>query len=87
MNKGKEGANYHYPNSLILPACSPLVHVYLLPYRQLEGFLGVMSMHIKETPSHRTRLHNNLVEASNKDKGKPRSKSKPRKRLYRDSNS
>jgi len=46
MNKGKEGANYHYPNSLILLLAT--VHAYLLPYRQLEGFLRVMSLHIKK---------------------------------------
>jgi transposase len=45
MNKGKEGANYRYPNSLILLLTT--VHAYLLPYRQLEGFLRMMSVHIK----------------------------------------
>lgn len=45
MNKGKEGANYRYPNSLILLLAT--VHAYLLPYRQLEGFLRMMSVHIK----------------------------------------
>src|SRR6476619_3404954 len=45
MNKAKEGANYRYPNSLILLLAT--VHAYLLPYRQLEGFLRMMSMHIK----------------------------------------
>jgi transposase len=45
MNKGKEGANYRYPNSLI--SLLATVHAYLLPYRQLEGFLRMMSMHIK----------------------------------------
>jgi len=30
MNKGKEGANYHYPNSLILLLLAT-VHAYLLP--------------------------------------------------------
>ena len=47
MNKGKEGANYRYPNSLILLLLTT-VHAYLLPYRQLEGFLRVMSLHIKK---------------------------------------
>jgi len=46
MNKGKEGANYHYPNSLILLLAT--VHAYLLPYRQLEGFLRMMSKHLKK---------------------------------------
>jgi len=45
MNKGKEGANYRYPNSLILLLTT--IHAYLLPYRQLEGFLRMMSVHIK----------------------------------------
>src|SRR6185437_8154676 len=45
MTKGKEGANYRYPDSLILLLAT--VHAYLLPYRQLEGFLRMMSLHIK----------------------------------------
>ena len=48
MNKGKERATYRYPNSLILLLATAL-HVYLLlPYRQLKGFLKVMSAHIQE---------------------------------------
>ena len=46
MNKGKEGAKYVYPSSLIWLLA--IVHTYLLPYRQLEGFLKVMSRHIKK---------------------------------------
>jgi len=46
MNKGKEGPHYRYPNSLI--SLLATVHVYLLPYRQLEGFLRMMSLHIKK---------------------------------------
>ncbi len=46
MNKEKEGANYRYPNSLIL-LLLVTVHAYLLSYRQLEGFLRMMSVHIK----------------------------------------
>lgn len=46
MNKGKKGAKYLYPNSLILLLAT--IHAYLLPYRQLEGFLRVMTTHIKE---------------------------------------
>lgn len=46
MNKGKEGPHYQYPNSLI--SLLATVHAYLLPYRQLEGFLRVMSLHIKK---------------------------------------
>jgi hypothetical protein len=47
MNKGKERATYRCPNSLILLLATAL-HVYFLPYRQLEGFLKVMSAHIQE---------------------------------------
>src|SRR4029079_4301537 len=46
MNKGKEGANYHYPNSLIL--LLDTVHAYRLTIPQLEGFLRTMSKHIKK---------------------------------------
>ena len=46
MNKGKEGAKYLYPSSLI--SLLAIVHVYLLPYRQLEGFLRMMSIHIEK---------------------------------------
>ena len=44
MNRKKKGAKYRYPNSLIWLLAT--VHVYLLPYRQLEGLLNVMSEHI-----------------------------------------
>ena len=86
MNKGKEGANYRYPNSLILLLLAT-VHVYLLLYPQLEGFLRMMSVHIKRLQEDKTRLHNHLVVESNKDEDKPETKSKPRKRRYSDSNS
>src|SRR6478672_8155031 len=46
MNKEKEGPHYRYPNSLILLLTT--VHVYLLPYRQLEDFLRMMSIYIKK---------------------------------------
>jgi hypothetical protein len=53
MNEGKEGARYHYPSSLILLLLAT-VHTYLLlPYRQLEGFLRMMSNlieRLKEIP-------------------------------------
>lgn len=55
MNEGKEGAKYHYPNSLI--SLLATVHAYLLPYRQLEGFLRIMSEHVerlKEVPDYTT---------------------------------
>lgn len=47
MNEGKEGPHYRYPNSLISLLLAT-VHAYLLPYRQLEGFLRMMSVHIKK---------------------------------------
>lgn len=46
MNKGKEGARFRYPNSLIWLLAT--VHTYLFPYRELEGFLRAISVHIKE---------------------------------------
>jgi hypothetical protein len=53
MNEGKEGARYSYPSSLILLLLAT-VHTYLLlPYRQLEGFLRMMSNlieRLKEIP-------------------------------------
>lgn len=54
MNRGKEGARYRYPNSLIWLLAT--VHAYLLPYRQLEGFLNMMSVHIErlEVPDYTT---------------------------------
>ena len=81
MNKGKEGANYRYPNSLILLLAT--VHAYLLPYRQLEGFLRIMSVHIKRlqeiVPDFTTiwwRVTKMKIDLT---------KSKPRKRRYGDS--
>ncbi len=44
MNNAKKGAKYLYPNSLILLLST--VHVYLLAYRQMEGFLKIMSKNI-----------------------------------------
>jgi hypothetical protein len=46
MNRGKEGARFRYPNSLIWLLAT--VHIYLFPYRELEGFLRYMSIHIEE---------------------------------------
>ncbi len=46
MNKGKEGPHFRYPNSLI--SLLPIVHAYLFPYRQIEGFLRIMLIHIKK---------------------------------------
>jgi len=46
MNERKEGPHYRYSNSLI--SLLATVHVYLLPYRQLEGFLRMMSIYVKK---------------------------------------
>jgi len=45
-NEGKEeGARYRYPNSLMSMLAA--IHVYLLPYRQLEGFVRVFAEHVE----------------------------------------
>jgi hypothetical protein len=44
MNEGKEGARYRYPESFI--KLLAVVHAYVLPYRQLEGFMRGLSQHI-----------------------------------------
>ncbi len=46
MNKGKEGARFAYPNSFLNMLAA--IHAYLLPYRQLEGFVRLFSRHVKE---------------------------------------
>ena len=40
----KEGARYTYPDSFIKPLA--VVHAYVLPYRQLEGFMRGLSQHV-----------------------------------------
>ena len=82
MNKGKEGANYRYPNSLISAArhrtCVPtsIPSIRRLSKNDVSAY--------KETPRDSTRLHNHLV-GSSKDEDKPGPKHKPRKRRYSDS--
>ena len=44
-NEGKEGAMYRYPNCLMSMLAA--IHVYLLPYRQLEGFVRVFAEHVE----------------------------------------
>jgi len=45
MNRGKEGARYEYPGSLI--KLLAFIHFYLrLPYRQLEGFVKMLAKHV-----------------------------------------
>ena len=53
MNRGKEGAQFCYPDSFIRLLL--FMHVYLhLPYRQLEGFIKALSKHVKglKPPDH-----------------------------------
>src|SRR5438132_12366300 len=44
MNEEKEGARYRYPGSLMSMLAA--IHVYLLPYRELEGFVRMFSEHV-----------------------------------------
>ena len=54
-NEGKEGARYRYPGCLMSMLAA--IHVYLLPYRQLEGFARVFAEHVelfREAPDYST---------------------------------
>lgn len=44
MNDGKEGGRYCYPESFV--KLLGVVHAYVLPYRQLEGFMRALSQHV-----------------------------------------
>lgn len=44
MNDHKEGARYRYPESFI--KLLAVVHAYILPYRQLEGFMRALCQHV-----------------------------------------
>src|SRR4030066_1640566 len=44
MNERKEGARYRYPESFV--KLLAIVHAYVLPYRQLEGFTRALSQHV-----------------------------------------
>jgi hypothetical protein len=46
INRKKEGARYRYPSSLMSMLAA--IHVYLLPYRQLEGFVRMLAEHVDE---------------------------------------
>jgi hypothetical protein len=46
MNERKEGAKYRYPESFI--KLLAVVHAYVLPYRQLEGFMRALSQHVDD---------------------------------------
>lgn len=45
MNNGKEGGRYRYPESFI--KLLAVVHAYVLPYRQLEGFMRGLSNYVE----------------------------------------
>lgn len=44
-NRGKEGARYRYPSSLMSMLAA--IHAYLLPYRELEGFVKIFAEHVE----------------------------------------
>jgi len=44
MNDGKQGARFRYPESSV--KLLAVVHAYILPYRQLEGFVRALTQHI-----------------------------------------
>jgi hypothetical protein len=44
MNEAKEGARFRYPESFV--KLLAVVHAYILPYRQLEGFTRALSQHV-----------------------------------------
>jgi hypothetical protein len=45
LNEGKEGARYRYPSSLMSMLAA--IHVNLLPYRELEGFMRMFAGHVE----------------------------------------
>ena len=45
MNDGKEGGRYRYPESFI--KLLAVVHAYVLPYRQLEGFMRGLCQYVE----------------------------------------
>ena len=44
MNESKEGGRYRYPESFV--KLLAVVHAYVLPYRQPEGFMRALSQHV-----------------------------------------
>ena len=52
MNEGKVGKPFVYPESFL--TMLSVVHAYLLPYRQLEGFTRVLTKHVDglDTPDY-----------------------------------
>jgi hypothetical protein len=57
MSDGKEGGRYRYPESFI--KLLAVVHAYVLPYRQLEGFMRGLSQYVDGLKS--TGLHHYMV--------------------------
>lgn len=58
LNDGKEGARYLYPDSFV--SMLAVIHAYLLPYRQLEGFVRMFAGHVKvleRVPDYTTMWH------------------------------
>jgi hypothetical protein len=46
INNGKEGGRYRYPESFI--KLLAVVHAYVLPYRQLEGFMRGLTQYVDD---------------------------------------
>jgi hypothetical protein len=46
MDDQEEGARFRYPESFV--KLLSVVHAYILPYRQLEGFTRALSQHVEE---------------------------------------
>jgi hypothetical protein len=44
MNEAKEGARFRYPESFV--KLLAVMHAYILPYRQLEGFTRALNQHV-----------------------------------------
>ena len=61
VNERKEGARHRYPESFV--KLLAVVHAYVLPYRQLEGFMRALSQHVDglKAPDY----SGSLVNASN----------------------
>ncbi len=45
LNSGKVGGRFLYPQSFI--SLLAVLHAYILPYRQLEGFIDALTKHVK----------------------------------------
>ncbi len=45
LNSGKVGGRFLYPQSFI--SLLAVLHAYILPYRQLEGFIAALASHVE----------------------------------------